>query len=283
MDMISFEAMKFGSENDLKIALTELKYLRKTMGKLTNRDFETVSQKYRFPIDFLKKGLGGFSFPEDYTISKSRWFPIIYSWVIRERELSNSLLKLQIDYYRTKFWSTILIGVLGAYLFQFGYMLQRLFELGLLQLLSVVVLPFTFFFVSLSLALRNNVASKKTKLDEYSQRLKEDGFKRLIVSSERFINQNFRLIIYAGGVILKKMQLAPTMQFFFIGTKEEQKPLTRFSRLLARLHVLPRSSSLEKQKTPVFYGENPHIEYEKRIAELAKADNNETGMGIRNE
>lgn len=235
MDMLSFEAMKFGSENDLRIALTELKYIKETKGKLTNSDFRTVSEKYKFPIDFLKKGLKGFSFPEDYLISKSRWFPIIYSWVVRERELSNNLLKFQIGYYRTKFWSTIFLSVLGAYLLQSGFILQNIFELGWLQLLSIIAIPFTFFFISLCIALKNNIANKKMKLDECSTRLKDEGFDRIIVSNEQFIRQNFKLIIYAGGIILKKIQSAPTLQFFFIGAKEEEKPPARFSRLLSKL------------------------------------------------
>jgi len=82
-DQLSFDPMKFGSENDLKTALTELRWRKSTKGKLMKIDFRTVSEKYRFPIGFLKKGLTGLSYPEDWLISKSKWFPIIYNWVAR--------------------------------------------------------------------------------------------------------------------------------------------------------------------------------------------------------
>lgn len=269
---ISFDAMKFGSERDLRIALTELKWIKRTKGKLIRSDFETVSNKYKFPINFLKEGLKGFSYPEDYLISKSRWFPILYSWIVQERELGLDLFKFQINYVQTLFRFSMFLVILSMILVQMGFTLQNLLDLDWLQFFSVIIFPFAFFFISLGTELRNGVANKKMQLDEYSAKLKEEGFHRLITNNERFITQHYKMIAYAGGTLLKKMRASPSLSFFYIGTKEEEKPirLSRLSRLLVKLHLLPKKSSTEKERIPIFYGENPYIEYIKRIEKLAE-------------
>ena len=270
----SFDAMKFGSERDLRIALTELKWIERTKGKLIKRDFETVSDKYKFPIDFLKHGLKGFSYPEDHMVSKSKWFPIIYSWRYHEREHGLNLFKFQIDYVQTLFRFSMFLGILGIILFQMGFSLQNLLDLDWFQFLSVIIFPFAFFFISVGAELRNGVTNKKMLLDEYSAKLKEEGFHRLIAENERFIIQHYKMIAFAGGTFLKKMQVSPSLSFFYIGTKEEEKPirLSRLSKLLVKLHLLPKPPSTEKERIPIFYGENPFIEYRKRIEELAESE-----------
>jgi len=269
----SFDAMKFGSERDLRIALTELRWIKRTRGKLNRNDFETVSNKYGFPIDFLRKGLKGFSYPEDYLVSKSKWFPILYSWTVRRTEFGLNLFRFQIDYVQTLFRFSLFLGILGIVLFQMGFTLQNLLNLDLSQFLSVLIFPFAFFFISLAAELRNSVANKKMMLEECTAKLKEEGFHQLIDDNERFIRQHYTIIAYAGGTVLKKMQESPSLSLFYIGAKEEKKPmrLNKLSRLLIRLHLLPKpSASLEKEKIPIFYGENPYIEYRKRIGELAQ-------------
>lgn len=270
--LVSFDAMNFGSENDLRIALTELKWIKKTEGKLTDHDFETVSQKYKFPISFLKKGLSGFSYPEDFMVSKSKWFPIHYSWRVVEKGLSLSLYKLQFDYLRTKFWSIIFLFALGSVLAQFGYMVQFFYELEWLQLLSLIVVPFVFFFTSTTYEVRNTIANKKMKLDEYSAHLEETGFHWIIASNERFIAGNFKMIAYAGNIVLRKLRVAPPEALFCLFWVKPEKKVPQPNRLLVKLHLIPkRPTSAEKENIPVFYGENVYIEYKKRIEELEKS------------
>ena len=273
MMRISFGPMKFGSENELNIALTELRWIKNIRGKLRNSDFKTVSEKYRFPIDFLKKGIKGFSYPEDFLISKSKWFPIFYSWVVRERQLSINLLKLQIDYVRTKFRFTLFLCIFGGSSLYASSILQSLFQLDLLQILSLVVIPYILSLIALYAELRNNLASRKMKMDDYTAQLEEMGLRRIITSNEQFIRQYYKYAVYAGGIILEKVQSSPTLTFFYMGTteKEREKQRTRFNRLLEKLHLLPKPSApIEREKIPVFYAENPFIEYRKRIEELAK-------------
>lgn len=271
---ISFDAMKFGSERDLWIALTELKWIERTKGKLTKRDFEIVSDKYKFPIDFLRKGLKGFSYPDDHMVSKSKWFPIIYSWRYYERELGLKLFKFQIDYVQTLFRFSLLLYILGIILSQMGLTMQRLLNLDWLQFLSIIIFPFAFFFISLGAELRNSVANKKMQLDEYTARLNGEGFYRIIATNERFIREHYRMIAFAGGTFLKNIQKSPPASFFYIGMTEVEKPIKTSwtNRLLAKLRLLPRQPDfIEKERVPIFYGENPYIEYIKRIEELSES------------
>lgn len=270
---ISFDAMKFGSERVFRIALTELRWMKRTKGKLTKGDFEAVSDKYELPVDFLKEGLKGFSYPEDHMVSKSKWFPIIYSWRYHERELGLKLFKFQIDYVQTWFRFSLFLAILGIILFQMGFTVQSLLDLDWRQFLSIVIFPFAFFFISLGAELRNSVVNKKMQLDECTAKLKGEGFHRLITANEKFITEHYRMIALAGGTFLKNIQKSPPASLFYIGLKEVEKPIKIgwTNRLLAKLRLLPRQpASTEREKIPIFYGENPYMEYRKRIEELAK-------------
>lgn len=240
MNDISFEAMKFGSENDLKIALTELKWIKSIHGKLTQDDFKTVAEKYRFPTDFLEKAVSGLSYPDDYQISKSKWYTVLYSWTLNKRELSLRLYELQIDYHKALHRSTIFLGILGVVLLQLGSTLDSFLKLDTLQLLSIIVVPFALFFISMLIELRNIVSDKRNNVEEFTAHLKEKGFEEIVTTNERFIKQNYRFVVFAGDVLLQKLRLGPSMAFFYAGFTEEkvQKRLGRVSRLLIKLHII---------------------------------------------
>lgn len=268
---LSFDPMKFGSESDLKTALTELRWRKSIKGKLMKIDWKTVSGKYKFPISFLKKGLSGFSYPEDWVISRSKWFPIIYNWVARDKQYSLNLFKLQFDHLRARFYSILFCISLIAVFFNIDLFLQAFFEFSFIQRVSVVIIPFILSFIALYFELKNNISNKKAKLDEYSMYLDEMGLGYIRRINERFIEEHYREIIFAGNVILKKMRIAPTLQLFPIGVKEIEKEPSRSDRLLRKLGLVPESSvSIEKEEVPIFYGENTHQEYVKRIKELVK-------------
>jgi hypothetical protein len=72
--------MKFGSEEDFYVAIAELKWIKSLRGNLKDEDIEQIANKYLFPSDFLKEGLKGLKYPEDFMLSKSKWFPILYTW-----------------------------------------------------------------------------------------------------------------------------------------------------------------------------------------------------------
>jgi len=271
-EILSFDAMKFGSENDLKIAITELKWLKKSKGTLVDNDFEIISQKYKFPIGFLKKGVTGFSFPDDYMISKSRWFPVLFSWVVLDRLASINLFKLQIDYIQTKYRSYFFLAILGYLFLQVGFMFQKYFEWSFLELILWYI-PFILFLITLSVAFKNSLNNRKMKLDEYSSNLEEKGLKRIIRSNEEFIRKlNIKWIVYAGSILLKKMESSPQLLLFPLGSEEKEKTREagRFSRLLSKLLRRKPTPTIEKEVIPIFYAENPYVEYRKRIEELIK-------------
>lgn len=46
MENVSLEPMKFGTANEFRIALTELRWIKKDKGKLADNDIATVARKY---------------------------------------------------------------------------------------------------------------------------------------------------------------------------------------------------------------------------------------------
>jgi predicted nucleic acid-binding protein len=269
MEKISFDPMKFGSENDLKVALTELRLMAKSNGHISENDFLSVSQKYLFPIDFLKKGLEGFSYPEDWLISKSKWFAVLYSWIVKDKERSLDLFRLQFAYIRAGYIAMSVITVLFMALIYTDFTLPLFFHIDMLQRLLGEIFPFVLSIVALGIGLGISLNDKKTKIAEYSQQLREAGLGYIIESNEQLISKNYRRIVHAGSILLRKLEEPNVMTVIEIRTDEKEKPPSRWTVLLCRLHLLPKSFALiKKEKIPVFYGENPYIEYQRRIEEL---------------
>lgn len=240
---LSLNAMKFGSEEDFRIAITELKWIVHTFGEATNRDFEVVSSKYNFPVGFLEQGLKGSEFPDDSKISKSKWFPILYSWRIQGREISYKLFRLQIDYLRSRF-SLIRTFVILAGIFQ----LLILFLANYLMLdpleLSLLIISFMLFSIGLFFEMKNPLSDKKMALDEYAYLLKQKGLGKIIEENERFLKRHSKFVIYAGNILKKKL--------------EEARNITIFA------------SHIENGKLVLDDWEDPDLEYKKRISELGK-------------
>lgn len=263
--------MKFGSESDLRIALTELRLIEKSNGRVSENDFLSVSQKYLFPIDFLKKGLEGFSYPQDWQISKSKWFAILFSWIARDKEQSLNLYRLQFAYIRARSVATYAVGFSIAALFYVDFTLPFFVHIDLLQRLLGEIIPFVLFIVSLGVGVWIYLNDKKTKIDEFSEQLRETGLGYIVENNEKFISQNYLKVVHAGNILLRKFEESNTVIGFHIGTREmDTKPSSR-TQLLSRLHLLPKSfAASKKEQIPVFYVENPYVEYQKRIEELSK-------------
>lgn len=271
---ISFDPMNFGNERELDIALTELRWIKKNKGKLKNSDFQTVSEKYCFPIDFLKKGISGFSYPEDFLVSKSKWFPVLYSWVAQDKQHSINLYKMQFSYLRTKFLAIIFLGLFVGIFYTAGYFLYSYFNLGLWDTINLA-LVFILAFLGLYVEFKNNLSNCKTVLDEYYISLKDKGLGYIIEKNEKFIRENYTLVIHAPNTLLEKLKSANSLTLIYMGTKEEEKKeeVTVINRILRKIPLYPKESpSTKKEKIPVFYAENPFVEYRKRIEELITSD-----------
>ena len=240
-DRISCNPLTFGSRNELRIALTELAWIRKIKKRVSRSDFKLVSEKYRFPTEFLERGFNGFSYPEDFMISKSRWFPVIYSWVINERQQSEKILKLNIDYIQSRRKSIYYLLVLIILFYYVFIQLQATLKLDFIQLLLQLAIPFVLFLIPLFAQVRTDIIDKKMKLEECSSHLIEIGSGHIVDSNKTLIRQlGWR--IYARNIF---------------DLTQKYKNFTVFT-----------IKSEEKTKIPILYGENPDEAYRRRIEEL---------------
>jgi len=271
---LSTDPMRFGLENDLKIALTELRWLKKSKRELKDSDFATVAEKYELPTDFLRKGLAGFDFPDDYLISKSKWFPILYSWVCRNRDFSFNLFRLQFAYIRAHFWSIFTLCALPILFLYIDTFLIVLLEIDLRDRVSFVFLPLIVSLIAFYLELRSYVGGKKASLDDYSKYLEERRLGYIIAENEKFIQRNYRLIVFRGNTVLENLRSSPSLTFIYSGMQQIQRPpkskrFARFDVVSKKLHLRPKSTApTEKENIPVFYVENTDLEYRKRIKKL---------------
>ena len=241
MDKLSFQAMNFGNEEDFHIAITELKWILKTTGKITNNDLEKVSSKYSFPIDFLKKGIEGLKSPDDYKISKSPWFPILFSWKVQQKQATDKLYRLHIDYLRSysNTYSIILFSILiSGFLTYFFYIY---FSLDLWNLISLIFV-FALFVIALYFQIIDPVANKKENLEEYERYLRQRGLEKIVEAGNKYAKQNAFLIGQAGNVLKKKLDEAIEMTVF--------------------------SPHVENNTLVVDDFEDPNQEYQRRISEL---------------
>lgn len=244
--------MKFGSEEDFWTATTELKWIKKIRGKVTKQDFERVSSKYNFPPSFLKEQLSGLVFPDDYKISQSKWFPIIYSWHIQSKEMSRKLAYLHINYLSSRFSAfrniAFFIGI-----FQVAALyLYTNFGLDFTNLMLLII-SFLLFLFKIFLQMRESVQVKRLALDEYRHFLKQKGLDKIIENDENLVKSHYKPIVYAGSIMKKKLETGLSISMFSHDFKDGIMYIKDW--------------------------ENPETEYRKRIEELGNSinRNNENG------
>lgn len=261
--------MKFGGENDFEVAITELTWIEKTTRKLTDNDLSRVGMKYSFPTDFLKEGLKGLTYPRDDLISQSKWFPILYSWIVERQRRSHELFRLQIGYYQTRFRASLVFSLAIVIAIYGTTTLSFLFRLSTLQIVIAVVVPAILALVGLLFQLRSDVHQGKLRLDEYVNQLIQVGQEDIIRYNNKFIDENITAVQYAGSVVLQKLIEAPQLTLIPLGVEErevEQRP-SQTEKLKAKFHV--RSAGTKKKEmVPFFFAENPDVEYKRRIEEL---------------
>ena len=235
--------MIFGNEEDFKIAVTELKWILKTTEKITNKDLEKVSSKYNFPIDFLKRGIEGLTYPDDYRISKSPWFPILFSWKVQDKQATDKLYRLHIDYLRS--YSNLFRNMLFSILIS-GYIIYFFYTYFMLDLLNLILWTSTFvlFIIALYFQIIDPVAVKKENLEEYERYLKQRGLENIVEAGNSYAKQYAFLIGNAGDVLKKKLDEAIDITVF--------------------------SPHVENNTLVVDDYEYPYEEYQRRISELGR-------------
>jgi hypothetical protein len=268
-----YDPMKFGTEDDYSKALTELRFLRKINGSLSEDDFRDVSRKYNFPTGFLKDGLKGLPFPRESVVSTSKWFPIVFAWMAQERELSNDLFRLQIPYSQTLGRYIMMLILFATAGIAIGIALLVGLRLDWLTTSVGFVIPFALAYLSVVLQLRANLSAQKVRIDELKSKMEKAGLGHIVESHDRFLSAYAEDILWVGDIILQKLLTATPMQLINKGSIKMKLP--KKESMVEKLeHLAHRRipNKVEEDIIPVFTGENPYQEYVKRINEIFRQD-----------
>lgn len=244
---LSSEPLRFGSKAEFQRALTELRYLERMYGRLRRDDLCLVAEKYSLPIDFLKEGLKGVSFPDDFMISKSKWFPILYRWAVGREEAIRELTLLTTRHLRAQF----LFAAAPIYtVLAFAYAAYCLYEFANQTLLNVFIqalFPLILFIIPLLWELYLRVDETGRELEEHRKRMTNEGMITSISGFDEFRRKHYRTILYAGHILARK----PLVNLFQVGALGEKNDFI-----------------------PVFYAENPHLDYQTRLAKFLRPEKN---------
>jgi len=260
--------MKFGTEKEFQIALTELKWIEKAKGRLTKSDFEITAQKYNFPADFLKEGLSGLQFPRDYMISQSKWFPVVYVWNRCFRALHYEYFKLTVNYawcntfLLTALFAVPMFGIIcGEVLWMLGFALQNV---------ALWVTPPTIgATIPISLWLASKRSDAKSRREEFMKKFesevpRKEIFYATVSMTNRFINKRpfvAKALVSRLGTDVTHVNLFRVGEVMISREKE-----SRFRRMRAALSFLPGlKRRTEHEVVPVYLAENPELEYAKRM------------------
>jgi len=241
MEGLSYDPLKFGSEEEFQTAVTELKWIQQVR-RLTDDDFETVSTKYKLPKDFLRAGLEGLKYPEDFRVSTSKWFPIIFSWNVQREEASSKLQRLYIDFLHNRykrlrtFMFSVFLSILSVYLLVVYFSPTAL-------TLAVLVLTFGTFLGSLYYQLMDPISDIKKDIESYEHLLKQKGLWKIVESAREYAKTYRSQIEVAGNVLKQKLD--------------------------SQITVVSYATPTVKDKTLILTDcEDPYESYEKRVSEL---------------
>lgn len=212
--------IKFGSEVDFKLAIQELKWLKSTKHRITNNDYKIISEKYVLPINFLKKGISGLNFPEDFRMLNSKWFPIFYSWTIQNHDRFVNLLRVRIDFEKSHAVSRMIPIIIVII---FGGFAWILFKNNPTELLEVFVLGIILASIGLYVEYSNNAKGKKVDLDEYKRQLGNEGRENLINEVDKYIRNYGKYLVFAEDIMFRKIEEAKKLQLFPMGTKKDEE------------------------------------------------------------
>jgi hypothetical protein len=246
--------MKFGSEEDFYVAIAELRWIKSLQGNLKNEDVEQIANKYLFPSDFLKEGLKGLKYPEDFMLSKSKWFPILYTWYCQRNIVKNV-------------WKQAAIYAKAKYDFHHALLIALASVVGVWFIWSSGLISLSYMFsavgiiVSILLTLWRRLEDRAEKL-EVAKRLAElEGFGEDAAHAIQFALSHPLLTYYT-----QKKGEPLSLVLFPMGSIEEEEPSSPFRRFLGKLGIV----KIKKKRIPVFWAENPGREYRERLTQLLK-------------
>ena len=272
MSKITFAPLRFGTYEDFMKSLTELQYLKNIKGKLKQNDFYYVSAKYHFPPEFLKQGLNGLSFPNDYTISHSKWFPILYQWSVSMEKANRELILLTTRYLRARFSSMMIIVFLSLIMLDIGLYTYLFEKQNALGIFSWLLLPLFLLTLQLSWEFYVKIGETRRTLDNHIETMIEEGMKNDVKTLMGFVNKNYKMVLFAGHILASK----PLTHSYFLGMTKFKKPkdmkIGKLQKFLVALHLLPKPVEIQGEETiPVFFRENPHHAYVECLSKLLGA------------
>jgi len=248
---MKYPCLKFGSKQDFEIARIELEWIR-SRRKLKLEDFRRVSHKYNLPVDFLKKGIEGLEL-DDYLISKSEWFPIIYSWRFQAIETERDFVKSCIDYVRSDYFSKRFFVYTLAFLVYLGFYFVAVLNRTIEDFVLTMTIPVLLFGLEIFIELRAKASEKKSKRDEFARQMILRGFGQNVDSTIEFVDKQWKTAIFAPQRLID----APSISLF------------RLDKLKGKeFEEAKKRTPKEWSVYPKFYGENSGQAYKKRIDEL---------------
>lgn len=298
--------MRFGTEVDFHIALAELKWIRQRR-QLYDDDFKLAASKYQIPKDMLVEALNGnLRFPDDYMISKSRWFPVLYSWALDSESSKNDLFLKVVHHERARqnyASAVVLVPTLVAVTIFVAWTILQNFGYSLTDFLRFYpfFLPAIPLYIGLLVTMRLRIGDNWKPLNDHLTKMIRDGrgaeAESLIqflrskegskaFSSLFFLHKNdsefmawyermpqFHLFQIALVEItdsqLKEMEIA-TVKRFKRGSNSSVRRF--FSRLSKRsVEELP-SEQKTLHKIPIVLSENPPRAYRERMKKILKTD-----------
>ena len=255
---MKYPCLKFGNEQDFERAKIELEWIA-TRRKLRQKDFERVSEKYILPIDFLKKGIEGLDL-DDCLITRSKWFPIMYSWRFEAIEVERDFVKLCIDYVRSRFFGRRFLFYTFVILSYLSFYFAVFLNTPILEVMWTLIIPVLLFAFEIFFELKVKAAEKKSKRDEFARQMILRGFGQNVDSTIKFVDKQWKVAV----IDPQKLIDAPTLTLF---------PMEKLKG--EDFQEIKRRMPEEKSSYPQFYGENPHQAYKQRIDALRRQRNEE--------
>jgi hypothetical protein len=237
-DVLSFGPMAFGTEDDFALAITEMKWVKARQNSLSDADVDRIASKYSFPAAFLKAGLSGLKWPDEVLVSKSSWYPIIYAWLLQERDSALRLFRLQIDYWHTKAVSTIIFALMAVFVGNFIAIIYYLFKPDVFELSAGLILPSSIALATLYLQLQSSVAEKGLKLEETTSLFKRSGLEHIIANNEDFLAKEMGMVVWVGSKLYKKLEESPLRNIVAVdkaGQHVVEDPLLEYRKRISTL------------------------------------------------
>ncbi len=288
-ELLSSKPMMFGNEFDFHTAVAELKWLKQKQGRLFDDDLKQVSSKYQIPKGMLADGLEGrLTFPRDFMISTSPWFPVLYAWAVGDETAQNDLFLKRVrhqhsgfNYILAAFLIPLVVGGIANVLWN---TLQSLgYGLGDILKTEAFLLAAIPFYVALLINLHHRVEDNWRQLRDQMARMFGEGRGSIVQSVMKFVQSKLASQFLSASFFLRKndeeiLEWYQSKQHFYayyLASVEmtDLQPIRAMDRpsiwgflSQKRGRMAPETSEKKTTHTvPMFMTEDPHKAYRERM------------------